>query len=69
VRLVFANVWQAANQDERPRGFARARLDRAGGYACPACGAGCDDLSFEHGGECPVCGMVLLPKVVLKGVE
>jgi hypothetical protein len=65
-RLVFANAWQAANQDVPPRGFARGRLASAGGYSCPACGAGCDDLVFEHAGECPVCGMVLLPRVELK---
>jgi hypothetical protein len=67
VRLVFANAWQAANQDAPPRGFERTRLTSAGGYSCPACGAGCDDLAFEHAGECPVCGMVLLPRIELKG--
>ena len=41
---------------------ARGRLASAAGYSCPACGAGCDDLTFEHAGECPVCGMVLLPR-------
>ncbi len=69
VRLVFANAWQAANQDVPPKGAARDRLGKADGYACPACGAGCDDLSFEHAGECPVCGMVLLPRVEIKNGE
>jgi hypothetical protein len=68
-RLVFANAWQAANQNAPPRGFARGRLTSAAGYACPACGAGCDDLTFGHAGECPVCGMVLLPRVELEGGE
>lgn len=62
-RLVFANVWQAANQDPPPDGLPQSRLTAAGGYSCPPCPFDCDDLVFERPGECPVCRMVLLPKV------
>ena len=34
----------------------------SGEWVCPPCGASCDDKAFDHEGQCPVCGMTLVPK-------
>jgi Peptidase family M28/Heavy metal binding domain len=60
-RLVFATAWQIANQDAKPRAVDRSQL-KLDGYVCPPCGAGCDTVVYDHAGECPVCGMTLVPK-------
>lgn len=61
VRLVFATAWQVANQDARIRGVDRSRLSLTG-YTCPPCPFACDDSVYNQPGECPVCGMALVPK-------
>ncbi|HEV2761955.1 MAG TPA: M28 family peptidase [Pyrinomonadaceae bacterium] len=60
-QLIFATIWQVANQDARPRSVNRAGL-RAAGYACPPCPFECDAAVYERPGECPVCGMYLIRK-------
>ncbi|HYP52050.1 MAG TPA: M28 family peptidase, partial [Pyrinomonadaceae bacterium] len=62
-RLIFATVWQVANQDGRPRSVNRSEL-RTVGYACPPCPFECDAAVYERPGECPVCGMALIQKHV-----
>jgi putative intracellular protease/amidase/DNA-directed RNA polymerase subunit RPC12/RpoP len=32
-------------------------------YVCPACESDCDNLTFDHPGVCPHCGMTLVPQV------
>ncbi|HEX8492178.1 MAG TPA: M28 family peptidase [Pyrinomonadaceae bacterium] len=61
VRLVFGTTWQIANQDARPQSVNRSRLV-VSGYVCPPCPYECDEVVHAHSGECPVCGMNLLPK-------
>ena len=61
VRLIFATAWRVANQDGRPPAVSRKDLVLEG-YSCPACPFECDDTVYKHPGECPVCGMNLLPK-------
>ncbi|HET7287018.1 MAG TPA: M28 family peptidase, partial [Pyrinomonadaceae bacterium] len=61
VRLIFATAWQAANQDTRIRNIDRSQLTVAG-YVCRPCPFACDDHVYNHPGECPVCGMGLVPK-------
>jgi hypothetical protein len=61
VRLIFATAWQAANQDTRIRSIDRTQLTIAG-YVCRPCPFACDDHVYDHPGECPVCGMGLVPK-------
>ncbi len=60
-RLVFGTVWQIANQDDRPKSINRSQLTVAG-YVCPPCSFECDGTVYAHPGECPVCGMNLVPK-------
>lgn len=59
-RLIFATAWQVANQDARIRGIDRSRLSLTG-YTCPPCPFACDDSVYNQPGECPVCGMALVP--------
>src|SRR5215471_4230652 len=33
----------------------------AGKFICPPCGLPCDKLTFEKPGDCPQCGMTLIP--------
>jgi hypothetical protein len=61
VRLVFGTAWQLANQDARPQSVSRSQLTLAG-YVCPPCRFECDGIVHAHPGECPVCGMNLVPK-------
>jgi len=61
VRLIFATAWRVANQDGRPPAVSRKDLVLEG-YSCPACPFECDETVYKHPGECPVCGMNLLPK-------
>jgi len=61
VRLIFATAWQAANQETRIRNVDRTQLTLAG-YVCRPCPFACDEHVFSHPGECPVCGMGLVPK-------
>jgi hypothetical protein len=61
VRLIFATAWQAANQETRIRSIDRSQLTLAG-YVCRPCPFACDEHVFNHPGECPVCGMGLVPK-------
>ncbi|HSD45440.1 MAG TPA: M28 family peptidase [Pyrinomonadaceae bacterium] len=63
VRLVFATAWEVANRDMRVPAVDRSLLTIEG-YTCPPCPFACDDHVFEKGGECPVCGMGLVPKYV-----
>ena len=60
-QLVFGTAWQIANQDARPRSVDRSQLALEG-YVCPPCPFECDDEVHRHPGECPVCGMSLVPK-------
>ncbi len=62
VRLVFATIWQAANQGTAPVGTSRERL-QVTGYRCPPCPFGCDHLIFSDPGHCPICGMILDPAI------
>jgi hypothetical protein len=66
VRLVFATIWQAANQQTAPAGTSRDRL-QVTGYRCPPCPFGCDHLIFSDPGHCPICGMILDPSIQPKG--
>jgi Peptidase family M28 len=61
VQLVFATAWQVANQDARIRSTDRNRLTLVG-YTCPPCPFACDTAVYPSPGECPVCGMNLVPK-------
>ncbi len=61
VRLIFATAWQIANQDVRIRGVDRSGLSLTG-YTCPPCPFACDDSVYNRPGECPVCGMALVPR-------
>ena len=61
VQLIFATAWQVANQDSRPPSVSRSALVLEG-YRCPDCPFECDETVYKHPGECPVCGMNLLPK-------
>ena len=61
VQLIFATTWQVANQDAKPRTVDRSQLTLVG-YICPPCSLPCDDEVHSHPGDCPVCGMTLVPK-------
>ena len=61
VQLIFATAWQVANNESRPPAALRNHLALVG-YVCPACPFECDDAVYNQPGECPVCGMNLLPK-------
>ena len=65
VRLIFATAWQVANQEKRVQSVDRSRLTHTG-YTCPPCPFACDDHTFAQPGECPVCGMALVPKYKLE---
>lgn len=60
-RLIFGTAWQIANQDTRPASVNRSQLTLLG-YSCPPCSYECDTEVYAHPGECPVCGMNLVPK-------
>jgi hypothetical protein len=64
-QLIFATVWQVANQDARLKSVDRSRLEIEG-YVCPPCPFECDAFVHKHAGVCPVCGMNLVPKFKLK---
>jgi hypothetical protein len=66
-QLIFGTAWQVANQDARPASVNRSQLTLVG-YVCPPCGFECDTTVYEHQGECPVCGMNLVPKYSSPGV-
>ncbi len=61
VRLLFATAWEGADQDARIGGIDRSRLSLTG-YTCTPCPFACDDTVYNQPGECPVCGMALVPK-------
>ena len=61
VQLIFATAWQVANQDARVRSIDRTQLALVG-YTCRPCPFACDDQIYAKPGECPVCGMALVPK-------
>jgi hypothetical protein len=61
VRLIFATAWQVANQDTRIPAIDRSLLTLTG-YTCRPCPFGCDEHVYDKPGECPVCGMGLVPK-------
>jgi Zn-dependent M28 family amino/carboxypeptidase len=65
-RLVFGTAWQLANQDARPQSVNRSQL-ALDGYVCPPCPFECDADIYPHPGECPVCGMSLVPKYRISG--
>ncbi len=60
-QLIFATAWQVANQDARITSVDRNKL-KVVGYVCPPCPYECDEVVYGHAGECPVCGMNLIPK-------
>ena len=66
-QLVFGTAWQIANQDARPSSVNRSALSLVG-YVCPPCTYGCDETIHAHPGECPVCGMNLVPRYTSPGV-
>lgn len=61
VQLIFGTAWQIANQDARPHSVNRSQLKQVG-YVCPPCPYECDETIYAHPGECPVCGMNLVPQ-------
>lgn len=65
VQLILATTWQIANQDERIAGVDRTQLIQEG-YVCRPCGLECDNAVHREPGSCPVCGMALIPKYVVK---
>jgi hypothetical protein len=65
-RLVFGTAWQLANQDARPQSVNRRQMS-IDGYVCPPCRFECDGDVYPHPGECPVCGMSLVPKYRVSG--
>jgi hypothetical protein len=67
-RLIFGTAWQLANQDARPQSVNRSQLT-IDGYVCPPCAFECDAVLYPHPGECPVCGMSLVPKYRTPGVN
>lgn len=67
-QLVFGMAWQVGNQEARPQSVDRSRLTRVG-YVCPPCGFECDSIVYDHAGECPVCGMNLVPKYSGPGIS
>lgn len=67
-QLIFATAWQVANQDARPTTVDRSKL-KVVGYVCPPCPFECDGEIYSHPGECPVCGMNLIPKYAGAGVS
>ena len=67
-QLVFGTAWQVANQDERPPSVNRSQLTLLG-YVCPPCPFECDEIVYDHPGECPVCGMSLVPKYSTPGAS
>lgn len=60
-QLVFGTAWQLANQDARPASIDRSQLKLVG-YVCGPCPFECDEKVYAQPGECPVCGMSLIPK-------
>ena len=64
-QLVFAAAWQIANQNEKVSTIDRSKLKQVG-YVCPPCPFGCDTEIHDRAGVCPVCGMNLVPKFVMK---
>jgi hypothetical protein len=64
-QLIFAAVWQVANQNEKISSIDRRRLKQVG-YVCPPCPFNCDTEAHDHAGVCPVCGMILMPKYEMK---
>lgn len=68
VQLIFATTWQVANQDARIAGVDRSHLSIEG-YVCRPCGLECDKTVHQGSGSCPVCGMELVPKYVVKKRE
>jgi Peptidase family M28 len=67
-RLVFGTAWQVANQDAKPQSVNRSQLV-LDGYVCPPCPYECDADVHSQPGECPVCGMNLVPKYRISGVS
>jgi hypothetical protein len=67
-QLVFGMTWQVANQDARPQGVNRSQVTLEG-YVCPPCPYECDDVVYDHPGQCPVCGMNLVPKYSGPGIR
>ena len=61
VQLIFVTTWQVANQDRRIRSIDRNVLSLVG-YSCRPCPFACDDHVYDKPGECPVCGMALVPQ-------
>ena len=61
VQLIFATAWQVANNESRPPSVLRSQLALVG-YTCPPCPFECDETVYTQPGECPVCGMNLVPK-------
>lgn len=64
-QLVFAEIWQTANQTEKISALDRSKLKRVG-YVCPPCPFNCDTEIYERNGVCPICGMSLMPKYEIK---
>jgi hypothetical protein len=64
-QLIFAAVWQVANQTAKISSIDRRKLKQVG-YVCPPCPYNCDTQIHDHAGVCPVCGMNLMPKYEMK---
>jgi Zn-dependent M28 family amino/carboxypeptidase len=60
-QLIFGTLWQVANQDPKPQGVSRDELELEG-FVCPPCPFLCDEEIHKEAGECPVCGMNLVPR-------
>ena len=68
VQAIFATAWEVANQDARIVAVNRSTLKMVG-YVCPPCPYECDDKIYDHPGECPVCGMNLIPRYARSGAN
>jgi hypothetical protein len=67
-QLILGTAWQIANQDARPQSVDRSQW-KVVGYVCPPCPFECDADVYDHPGECPVCGMNLIPKYAGPGAS
>lgn len=64
-QLIFAALWQTANQTEKISNIDRRKLKQVG-YVCPPCPFNCDTEIHDRAGVCHVCGMTLMPKYEIK---
>lgn len=66
VATVLAAVLTARQESEDPTAHAAGRQES--GFVCPPCNGECDTVTHEAAGECPDCGMTLIPVAGLRNV-